>query len=155
MTAQTYYMDDCTFVVPAGFRDHTVNALDWPTEDGGRVALVVQRQALPHPAEDVAPRPGALERFVEAQTRDYGTRFEGFHKDREEVTSGESGLEMRRLAFRWRHEREVLYHHQAFVLVGWTVLVLSCTGKARHSESVDRLMNEVLAELRVRNPHGP
>ncbi len=133
-----------------GFRDRTVNALEWTLEGGDRVGLVVQREQLPRPEGEAAPRPGALERFVAEQTRDYPTRFSGFHLDNEEVTAADSSFEMRRKAFRWRHEQEVLYHHQAFVLADFTVLVFTTSAKARHREAVDRLLHEVLAELRVR-----
>jgi hypothetical protein len=143
-------MDDCTITVPPGFRDRTLNALEWTLDGDDRVGLVVQREQLLHPDGEDAPRPGALERFVADQTRDYPTRFAGFHLDNEDVAASDVGLEMRRKAFRWRHEQEVLYHHQAFVLAGFTVIVFTCSAKARHREAVDRMLHEVLAELRVR-----
>jgi hypothetical protein len=146
MSDHTYYMDDCTLAVPAGFVDRTMNALEWPLEGGDRLGLVVQRERLPPDPAD----PAALDRYVAAQVKAYPAQFAGFHLERDEAADSDSAYDLRRKTFRWRHEQGVLYHHQIFVRVGASVLVLTATAKARHREAVDRLVDEALAGLRAR-----
>ncbi len=47
MSTQQYYTDDCTIPVPTGFRDRSTNVLEWKTEDGDSIALVIHRDQLP------------------------------------------------------------------------------------------------------------
>jgi hypothetical protein len=142
----TYYMDDCTIAVPAGFVDRTMNMLEWPLEGGDRIGLVVQRERLP---PDVAGA-AALDRYVAAQVKAYPAQFAGFHLERDDAGDSDSVYELRRKTFRWRHEQGVLYHHQLFVLAGAAVLVITGSAKARHREAVDRIVDEALSGLRVR-----
>lgn len=149
MSTRRFYMDDCTIPLPAGFRDRTVHVLEWQMEDGESIALVVQREALPASSDGEEAPEAAFARFVEGEVRDYPSQFDGFHRERDETAVG-SGFEMRRIAFRWRKEREVLYHHQAFVLVGEGAVLFTGSSKALHRDAVDRLLEEALAGLRVR-----
>ncbi len=149
MSARMYCMDDCTIPVPAGFRDRTVNALEWDTEDGDKIGLVIQRQPLPSFAPTGASG-FALSAFVEAQTKDYPVQFAGFCLEREETAAADAPFEMQRKAFRWKHEQHVLYHHQAFVLIEARVVVLTGSGKARSRDAIDRLLDQVLADFQAR-----
>lgn len=150
MSAQQYYTDDCTIPVPAGFRDRSTNVLEWKTADGDSVALVIHRDELPlHEPEDRAS--GALlDQYVTRETRGYATKFPGLHMERDDVTTADSGFHMRRKAFRWRNEKDVLYHNQAFVLAGERIIVFTAAAKARHREAVDFLMDDALANFRMR-----
>ncbi len=147
MSERTYLMDDCAIVVPEGLRDRTVNALEWETEDGDKVALVVQRSPLP--ALDPAA-PMTLAAYVAAQTKDYAVQLAGFRLEREEAASADSPFEIERRAFRWQREEHVLYHHQAYVRVGAGVVLLTGSGKARHREAIDHLLDRALADLQIR-----
>jgi hypothetical protein len=149
VTVHTYYMDDGAISVPTGFVDRTVNALEWPLEGGDKLALVVQRHPRPRAAEGEPPA-HVLEHYVTSETRIYPAQFTGYHVEKDEASGGGSAFEMRRLAFRWLNDQEVLYHHQVFALVGEVVLVLTCAAKARHREAVDRLLDVALADLRGR-----
>src|SRR5262249_38867503 len=154
-----------------GFRDRSAHVLEWMLEDGEKLVLVVQREPLPpdgvpaippaHPdhaghSHGAASSPQAsgggslFDRYVAAQTKVYPSQFSGYRLERDEVATGESPFEMRRKVFRWRHEQDVLYHHQVFVLVGDDVLGLTGSAKARNRDAVDRLVVEALAGLRVR-----
>ena len=148
MSVHTYCMDDCRIPVPTGFRDLTVNALEWSTEDGDKIGLVIQRM----PLSSVDPEKSSLvlATYVEEQTKDYAVQFEGFCLERDEKAEGGVPFEIQRKAFRWRYEQHVLYHHQAFVLLETGVVVLTGTGKARHREAIDHLLDEVLADFQVR-----
>lgn len=152
MSAHLYYADDCTLTVPAGFRDRTTNLLEWKTPEGDSIALAIQRDPLPAPpTEEALPPAAALEQYVADQTRSYPTQFAGFRLERDEVTAGDAGgFEMRRKAFRWKNGEDVLYHHQAFVIVGEKILVLTSAAKARHRAAVDHLVENALNDLRVR-----
>jgi hypothetical protein len=150
MSMRTYYMDDCTIPIPSGFQDGTVNTLEWSMEGGDRIALLVQRDRLPRATPDDDTGTDALDRYVDRQTRGYPARFTGFHLERDDAAISEGGLAMRRKVFRWRHEQGVLYHHQIFVAVGDTVVVLTGSAKARHREAVDGLIGEAIGGLRIR-----
>lgn len=147
MSERTYYMDDCVIAVPGGPRDRSVNVLEWDLEGGDKIALVIQREPLP---ALVPGQPVTLQVYVGVQTRELPAQLAGFHLEREEATSADSPFEISRWAFRWQREQEVLYHHQAFVRIGDGVIVFSGSGKARHREAIDRLLDTVLADLRVR-----
>jgi hypothetical protein len=162
-------MDDATIPVPEGYRDRTAHVLEWTLEDGEKLVLVVNRELLP-PDGAAPPASGdhaghshgappsprttgegtPFDRYVAAQTKVYPSQFAGFRLERDEVATGESPFEMRRKVFRWRHEQDVLYHHQVFVLLGDNVLGLTGSAKARNRDAVDRLVGEALAGLKVR-----
>jgi hypothetical protein len=135
-------MDECAVTLPAGFRDRTMHILEWKTEEGDSVVLMVQR-------DDEPPRGGrTFEDYVAEQTREYPARFAGFKLERDEVATGETGgVEMIRKTFRSTKDGDVLYHHQAFVHIGPTLLVFTGAAKARHRDYVDRVLDEAL-----RNP---
>lgn len=150
MSMQQYYTDDCTIPVPSGFMDRTTNVLEWKTEEGDSVALVIHR--APRPPRELAPESDVseLEGYVAAETKDYTAKFAGLHMERDDVTSSDAGFPMRRKAFRWRNEKEVLYHNQAFVLTADRFVVLTAAAKARHREAVDFMMDNALASFRAR-----
>jgi hypothetical protein len=152
VSAHLYYADDCTLTVPAGFRDRTTNLLEWKTPEGDSIALAIQREPLPaRPPEEALPPAAVLQQYVDEQTRTYPTQFAGFRLERDEVAAGDGGgFEMRRKAFRWKNGEDVLYHHQAFVIIGERILVLTAAAKARHRNAVDHLVEEALNDLRVR-----
>jgi hypothetical protein len=89
--------------------------------------------------------------YVNRATEDYPTQLAGYREERSEASApGERSLEMRRKAFRWNKDQDVLYHHQAFVLAGTKVLLLTCSGKARCRQAVDEVLDGALAHMRVR-----
>jgi hypothetical protein len=149
VSVRTYYMDDCTIPVPAGFLDRTANVLEWKTAEEDSLALLIQREPLARLGAEEAPA-AALQHYVSTQTKDYPSRFAGFCLERDEVAASDAGFEMRRKAFRWTSQEDVLYHHQAFVLVGEKVIVLTAAAKARHRAAVDTLLDGALADFRVR-----
>lgn len=150
MSSQQYYTDDCTIPVPSGFRDRSTNVLEWKTPEGDSIALVIHRAELPlhDPAE--GPTADLLEHYVREETKQYGTKFAGLHWERDDAAHGESGFPMRRKAFRWRNDFDVLYHNQVFILTADRIIVLTAASKAKHREAVDFLMDEALTSFRVR-----
>jgi hypothetical protein len=152
MSSRVYYMDDCNVTLPDGFRDRTAHALEYKTEEGDSIALVFQREPLPGLGKDPgADRARALDRYVEATTQGYPSRFVGLRFERDEVAGGDpGGLEMRRKTFRHKQGDDVLYQHQAFVLAGDAVLVVTAGSKARHRTLVDQLVDQTLGSLRFR-----
>lgn len=150
MNDHSYFADDCTISVPAGFHDRSTNVLEWKTEEGDSLVLAIHRELLPPAAPEKKAPEFDLERFVAAQTKDYPAKFAGLRVERDEVAGSDAGFHMRRKAFRWQNKTEVLYHHQAFVLAGDRVIVLTAACKARHREAIDLLMDSVLANFRVR-----
>jgi hypothetical protein len=149
---RTYFMDDFTLELPEGFRDRSTHLLEWKTDDGDSVVLVAQREKLPGVDDsDESPPAVLLEQYVADQIKSYPSQFAGYRQESGEAAVSEGGsLAMRRIAFRWKKEQDVLYHHQAFVLSGKHVLVLTGAGRASHRDQVDRLLKEALDHLRVR-----
>jgi hypothetical protein len=141
---RTYYMDDATITLPGGYVDHTTNALEWPIDGDQKVGLIIQRERLLGASAD------ALNRYVAKQTKGYPAQFSGYKLEQADVASAEAGFEMRRLAFRWQKEQEVLYHNQVFVLVRGDVMVMTASAKARYREAVNHLVEHALEGLRVR-----
>jgi hypothetical protein len=147
-----YYMDDFTIDVPEGFRDRAVHVLEWRTDDGDVLALVAQREDLPSRGPDDATPPSVrFTQYVNLATKDYPKQLAGYREERSEASSpGERSFEMRRKAFRWKKDQDVLYQHQAFVLAGGKVLLLTCSGKARYRQAVDEVLDGALAHVRMR-----
>lgn len=151
MSDYAYFTDHCTISVPQGFRDRSMNLLEWTTPEGDSIALAIQREKLPgvEPSE-VAPTEADLARYVAQQVKGYPAQFAAFHLERDEVATGDWRFPMHRKAFRWRKEQDVLYHHQVFMLVGEHVVVLTGASKARHRDAVDVLIEDALRSFRVR-----
>lgn len=151
MSERTYLTDDCTVSVPTGFRDRSSNVLEWKTQEGDSVVLVIQREPIPpSPIPGEEPPPFDLHRYIGEQTGEYPSQFPSFSLERDEASAPGASFPMQRKAFRWRKDNEVLYHHQAFVLAGARIVVLTVASKARHRVQVDTLMDEVIANFRVR-----
>jgi hypothetical protein len=137
-----YLMDDCRLTLPDGFVDRSAHMLEWRTEEGDRLALVVQREALPGGS--------SLDDYVASAAKGLAARFIGIHVERDE-TLDLRGLPLRRRTFRHKHEQEVLYQYHAFVQAGGTVLVFTGAGKARHRDRVDYIVDAALARLEFRD----
>lgn len=150
MSTQPYCTDDCTIVLPTGFRDRSTNVLEWKTEDGESIALVIHRAELPMHDPEEGPTAALLDEYVARETREYGSKFAGMRMERDDTSHGDSGFPMRRKAFRWKGEHDVLYHNQAFVLTADRIIVFTAASKAKHRDAVDFLVDDALASFRVR-----
>ncbi len=104
MSFEPYTMNDHVIHVPPGFRDSSVNVLEWKAEDGEKIALVIQRRSLP-PAELAGSAREALTRIVERETRDYPAHFKGFLLEHDDLAVN-APFEARREAFRWKQEAD-------------------------------------------------
>ncbi len=153
MNTRLYYMDDCTVALPPGFRDNTVNVLEWKTDEDDSIALVVQRETLDEAAFMEPNSPAiALAAFVDEGTKDYASRFSGFRLERDDVAIGHpSGAEMTRKAWRWNKGQDVIYQHQVFVFAAPLLVVFTGAAKARHRERVDYVVEQALTTLRHRH----
>jgi hypothetical protein len=140
MLAYTYHTDDLVLRVPAGFRDHTIQTLEWQV-DGGRVALAVQRERL-GAAE-------TLDGVYEKATRGYPKQLFAYRLDGEDMVILH-GIAARTARFRWKHQGNVLYHHQAFLVAGGTAFVLTASGPVGAAARIDELIRDTLAGLRLR-----
>jgi hypothetical protein len=150
MSLHSYLADDCSLPVPPGFRDRTTHVLEWKTPEGDSVVLVLHREMIPEDPLPGDPQPFDLDRFVADQVKEYPSKFAGYREERDEVASADAGFRMRRKAFRWKSENDVLYHHQVFVLTGDRVIVLTAAAKAKHRAAVDEVLSTALADFRAR-----
>ena len=140
MSGHTYHTDDLIFGVPAGFTDRTVHALEWESK-GDRLALALQREALrPHQS---------LEQIYQVAVGGYPKQLLGFRVDEEKILDL-GGLDARAVRFRWKHDKGVMYHHQVFFVLDGKSFVFTATGPAKASADVDKLIEQALAELRLR-----
>jgi hypothetical protein len=137
-----YHFDEGVLTLPRGFRDRTTNTLEWTIDNSTAVELVIQRTRLGW---------GTFDDFVHQETREYGADFLGFKAEETEYPDPFDGtLPLRRVVFRYKGERDVLYHHQAFVFSAPLVLVFTTKSTVVHRERADRIMKEALSGLRFR-----
>lgn len=137
-----YHFDEGVLSLPRGFRDRSTHTLEWTIDNSSVVVLVIQRERLGW---------GTFDDFVHKETHEYASEFLGFRTDATPYPDPFDGkLPLRRIAFRYKGDHEVLYHHQAFVFSAPLVLVFTVKSKAEHRGRADQLMKEALADLRFR-----
>ncbi len=140
-TSRTYHMDDCVISLPAGYKDRSVNVLEWKTPSGDSVALTVQREPLGE---------AQLEEYVVRETKEMPQTYRGFHVERDEAATLADAMAVWHKAFRWNKQTDVIYNHMAFVVAGPLVIIFVATAKARHREDADRVIDEAIQNLRIR-----
>jgi hypothetical protein len=150
MNLESYFMDDIAITIPDGFRDRTVQLLEWAMPNAEVVSLSITRDVLPRREADVAPSAEVLERFVAAETRGLATQFAGFRSERDERSLTTAGFPVHRRAFRWKKGADVLYHHHAYALLGERAVTLIGSAKAHLRPKVDFLLERALENLRRR-----
>jgi hypothetical protein len=137
-----YHFDEGVLTLPRGFRDRSTHTLEWPIDNSSSVVLVIQRERLGW---------GTFDDFFRQETREYGAEFLGFRVEETEYPDPfEGSLPIRRMVFRYKGERDVLYHHQVFVFSAPLVLVFTAKATVIHRERADRIMKEALSGLRFR-----
>lgn len=139
MSHYVYHFDEGVITLPEGFRDASVQLFEWTLPDG-RCTLTIQREA----------RTGTstFEELVAQVTETYPKQFPGFSEEDPMELALDLPATSRR--FRWRNEGGVSYHHQVFVDLESTLLLITCSGHARLRDDVDRVLHEALSGLRLR-----
>lgn len=137
-----YHMDEGVLSIPRGFRDRSVHTLEWGIDSASSLVLVVQRERLGM---------GTFDDFVNAETREYASDFLGYRAEEiHRPDPFDGALPVRRIAFRYKGELEVLYHHQVFLFRAPVVLVFTVKSKAEHRDRADALLEKALADLGFR-----
>lgn len=149
MMTKPYYTDEAILPLPPGFEDRSTNILEWKTPEGDKIALVINRQELLTQVPAGEPVTEDFDALVVQQTKGYATAFAGLLMEREDEGPAEVAFPVRRKAFRFRHETDVLYQCQAYVLLGRRVVVLTAASKAAHREAVDSLVENMLTGLKA------
>jgi hypothetical protein len=140
MNTVPYVMDEVEVAVPAGFVDSTVNTLEWQTEDGSRVSLVVHRDQNPE-------RPSVDKLFAIAMA-EYGKRLPMLHvEDPPEVSLQ---LPHRVAALRWKKDQDVIYQVQLFVQLEDRNLVMTFSARSNYRPQIDTWVGEFCQSLQVR-----
>lgn len=134
-----YHLDEAAIRLPKGFRDATVNAFEW-VDSTGPIALTIQR--------DKRDPSTPFEELVGRITNEYPRLFAAYAEEEPMEVALEVPAISRR--FRWRNERGVVYHHQIFLDLGPTVLLMTAAGKAASLERIDSLLHEALSNLQLR-----
>ncbi len=139
---RVFHFDEGVISIPRGFVDRSSQTLEWTVDNSSSLSLHNQRQRLAW---------GSFDDLVTRETNEYSAKFLGFKAEETEYPDPFDGaLPLRRMVFRWKGEREVLYNHQAFVYSVPLVLVFTVTAKAQHRERADKLMKDALSGLRFR-----
>lgn len=139
MNAYVYHLDEGAIRLPPGFRDASVNVFEW-IEKTGPVALTIQREKREPDTR--------FEELFQKITAPYPKLFTAYaEEDPMEIAMDVPVLSKR---FRWRQERGVVYHHQAFLDVGPTVMLLTAAGQAAARDRVDEVLHEALSGLQLR-----
>ncbi len=137
-----FHLDECVLQLPVGFVDKSVQMLEWTLEADQRLVLVMQREILPEGTD--------VDGYVDAETKDYPSRFLGYREVADEEGRWE-GLAIRRKAFRFSKEGDVFYNHQAFLFDGGRLLVLTASARAQHRDAVDEVVRAAIEGMRLRD----
>ncbi len=140
MDEYQYHIDEGSLSLPADFRDASVNVFEWMSPEG-ICTLTVQREKK---------HGRSFEKMIEQTTAPYAKSFPAFAE--EEPLAFELEVPTVGRRFRWRNEKGVQYHHQAFVDLGDSMLVLTAGGSARTAERVDEVLLQALNGMRLREP---
>ncbi len=141
MNTHHYHIDEAAIRLPAGFRDSTINVFEW-VEDTGSVVLTIQREEREDDtrfeelvARSTAPYPDLFSAYAEEEPMDLAMDVPAISRP-----------------FRTRNDHGVAYHHQVFLDLGSTILLLTAAGKAASRERIDELLQEALMSLQPREP---
>lgn len=141
---ELYRMDDWVVPIPPGFTDRSINVLEWRLEDStDKLALVVQREYVPAGTN--------LELYVKKETKNYAGKFLGYRLEREDTHEGAvPGSKVKHNSFRYKKDNDVIYTHQAFVLIGQQIVLVTGTAKANFKSTVDEVVDEAVNGLKLR-----
>lgn len=141
---ELYRMDDWVVPIPTGFTDRSINVLEWRLEDStDKLALVVQREYVPTGTK--------LDKYVKKETKNYPSKFLGYRLERDDAHEGAvPGSQVCHNAFRYKKDNDVIYTHQAFVLLGVQIVLLTGTAKATFKSTVDEVVDEAVNGLKLR-----
>ncbi|MDI1435461.1 MULTISPECIES: DcrB-related protein [Polyangium] len=140
MNTTTYYMDDVEVAVPAGYIDRTIHTLEWQTEDGSRVGLVVQR--------DLSPDRPTVDKLFEIAMSEYQKRLPMLHVDEPPVL--ELPVRHHVAAIRWKKDQEVIFQVQLFIELADRTLVATFSGRPSFREHIEAFAGEFCRSLMVR-----
>lgn len=132
-----YHLDEAVLTVPPGFVDGSTNVLRWGEGDDA-IALTIQR----------LPRGESLEGVALADVETTLARMPGGKVDESGPFAG--GLETWRVCMRHVVERQTVYLVQCFVDAEDRILVVSATGHAKIRQEIDRVVEDVVASVRLR-----
>lgn len=137
-----FHMDDLVCSVPQGYRDDSTHALQWPAEDGSRIALLVQR-------DTTRERP-KLEAMHQLALAEYKKRLPMLHMETEPTL--DLALPHRLAAIRWKREDDVVYQLQLFIELSDRNVIATFSARALYRDAVDDMAREFATSLRIREP---
>jgi hypothetical protein len=123
-------MDELVVEVPVGFRDQSVQALEWRLPDGGRLTMSVVRQ--PKAGEE------SIDDVADRIQSDVARSFAAFVAEAPAQLQLPIAAASRRA--RLKHEGEPVYRHFALLDLDDRWLILSASGPVRHGATVDEIL---------------
>lgn len=134
----TYHFDEGVLAVPPGFRDDSLQVLEWPVE-GGALVLAISRR----------PLGGAFEAVVE---KDVAQAKAGLRACVVEVSQASTlgGEPAHVLTMRYVKDGRVLHHRQVFAVVRGRLWAMFVTGPAAHRAAIDALFGETIDSFKFR-----
>jgi len=134
-----YHVDEGVLSLPDGFTDQTLNMFKWVFPEG-ECSLAIQRERI--------PANKSFAELVKLVTDPYPKQFPSYTEEPTMEIAFDLPTATRR--FRWRKDSAVSYHHQVFVDLEGSLLLLTASGQARLREKVDDVLHEALSGLRLR-----
>ncbi len=137
------HMNEGTLDVPPGFRDLSIQILEWRSEDGAVIALTVQRESLRAGEE--------LDGYVRRTITDLYAELSSFRIDARHALEG-APVPSSLLTFRWHGDGGIVCQAQGFAELGRTVLVVTATtATAALRPEAERMVRHALSQRWVRD----
>ena len=134
-----YYMNEAAFDLPAGFVDRTVTHLEATTDDGGEVALLVERHPI---GPDETLSNAVARRMTEARKE---TRGLTVLSERQIRVGDQPAIEV---VSRWRDDDDIAYTRAVHWMAGTTLLIVAGESSFQEREICDRVVEHVIGSIR-------
>ena len=136
-------MNEGSFDLPdVGFEDRTEPVLDVPVDGNGKVEVRVQR----------GPRPKDLDALAEERMASSKKTLRGcsvvFQRRREHPQA-----EVLEVGLRYRGETTMAYRREIYLNDATTLFIVAVTGRIEDWESVDGIIESIVATASVRDTH--
>ena len=132
----TYNTNEASFEIPDDWGDQSLNVFAGPTGLG----FVVSRDELGEQG---------LDEFVAKHLTTQSQKLRGYRLlgKRESLVGNLPAIEAK---FQWRHERGVMFHHQAFLSYFGTVVTYTASSPIARAEACEAQMAKILGSMRFR-----
>lgn len=138
---RVYNIDEGVLTLPGSWEDQSVNILATPAPDGSNFGIVITRF---HLAEKES-----LAAFVDKHLAENAQLLRGFELlgRRDAVVGSLPAVEAK---IRWLKDRQMMFHHMAFVEYYRRVVVVTASSLVQNADACEQLMDGVLPTIQFR-----